>query len=174
MAYSGTHETTKFGERDSGNALIVEITSPGAPPTITPVHTGGLIWQSIDREVRAPGGLRHVRADIEAMENAGDTLVDVRLAGLLMAEERLEIERIQQILTSRFLSGRLDVLRLRPSPDDDNWISALPPGIIRQAASRLRATADSSEDSLGTAARALMELYAIAGEAVQWFSGLSP
>ncbi len=117
--------------------------------------------------MRAPGDLRRVREDIEAMENARDTLVDVRLAGLLMAEERLEIERIQQILTSRFLSGRLDVLRLRPSPDDDNWISALPPGIIRQAASRLRATTDSSEDPLGTAARALMELYAIAGEAVQ-------
>jgi len=153
IAYSGTHETTKFGERDSGNALIVEIASTGLPPTITPVRTGKLVWKSIDREVREPGGLRRVREDIEAMENAGDTLVEVRLAGLLMADERLEIERIQQILTSRFLSGRLDVLRLHPSPEDDNWISALPPGIIRQAASRLRAAPDSSEESSETASR---------------------
>jgi hypothetical protein len=167
MAYSGTHETSKFGERDSGNVLIVEITSPGSPPTITPIHTGSLIWKSIDKEVREPGDLRCVREDIEAMKDASDTLIEVRLVGLLMAEERLEIERIQQILASRFLSGRMDVSCLRPSPDDDSWISALPPGIIRQAASRLRAIADSSEELSETAARALMDLYTIAGDVVQ-------
>jgi DNA repair exonuclease SbcCD nuclease subunit len=167
MAYSGTHETSKFGERDSGNVLIVEIASPGSPPTITPIHTGSLIWKSIDKEVREPGDLRRVREDIEAMKNTSDTLIEVRLVGLLMAEERLEIERIQQILASRFLSGRMDVSCLRPSPDDDNWISALPPGIIRQAASRLRAIADSSEELSETAARALMDLYTIAGEVAQ-------
>ncbi len=29
MAYAGTHETTKFGERDSGNVLLVEIADRG-------------------------------------------------------------------------------------------------------------------------------------------------
>ena len=32
MAYSGTHETTKFGERDSGNALVVELGGRGERP----------------------------------------------------------------------------------------------------------------------------------------------
>ena len=167
MAYSGTHETTKFGERDSGNALIVEIVSPASPPTITPVRTGKLVWESIDKEARERGDLRRVREEIEAMGNADATLIEVRLAGLLMAEERPEIDRIQQILASRFLSGRLDVSRLRPSPEDENWLSALPPGIIREAANRLRATAYTPGAQSETAARALMELYAIAGESAQ-------
>lgn len=167
MAYSGTHETTKFGERDSGNALIVEIANSGGPPTITPVRTGGFAWKTIDKEARVRGDLVRAREDIEAMENPGATLVEVRVAGLLMADERPEIAHIQQILASRFLSGRLDVSRLRPSPEDDNWLSALSLGIIREAAIRLRATADTPGAPSETAARALMELYAIAGEGAQ-------
>ncbi len=50
LAYSGTHETTKFGGRDSGNVLIVEILSPGAPPRITPARTGRLDWVAVERE----------------------------------------------------------------------------------------------------------------------------
>lgn len=167
MAYSGTHETTKFGERDSGNALIVEIASPGVPPTITPIRTGGLIWTTIEREAREQGDLTRLRADLEGMNNAWVTLVDVRLTGLLMAEERPEIDHIEQILASRFLWGCLNDSGLRPSPEDDNWLSTLPPGVIREAVGRLRATADASGAPSEIAARALMELYAIAGEAAQ-------
>lgn len=164
MAYSGTHETTKFGERDSGNALIVEIAGPGAPPTITPVRTGGLVWKSIDTEVRERGDLVRTREDIEAMGDPDTTLIEVRLAGLLMAEERSEIDRILQVLESRFLAGRLEVSRLLPSPEDDSWLLGLPAGIIREAAHRLRVTADNPGPQSEIATRALMELYAIAGE----------
>jgi DNA repair exonuclease SbcCD nuclease subunit len=163
-AYSGTHETTKFGERDSGNVLIVEIPAPGAPPTITPVRTGGLDWVTIEKEVRERGELAAVREQIESLVNPGNTLVDAVLSGLLMADERAELDHIEHILSSRFLWGRLDASGLRPSPEDETWIGNLPPGIIRDAAMRLR-------DNLGAspeiAARALMELYAIAGEVSQ-------
>ncbi|MBI2505773.1 MAG: metallophosphoesterase [Candidatus Latescibacteria bacterium] len=87
MAYSGTHETTKFGERDSGNALIVEFVSPGAPPTITPVRTGGLIWSSIEKEVRERGDLVRVREDIEAM---GDPAISVTKQFLVHQSALLE------------------------------------------------------------------------------------
>lgn len=162
MAYSGTHETTKFGERDSGNAVIVEIAGPGSPPTITPIRTGGLVWKSLEKVTRHTGDIQRVREEIETIEDAGNTLVEVSIAGLLMAEERPEIDRIQQILASRFLSGRLDVSSLRPSPEDDTWLSALPVGIIREAASRLRTQADTPGVHSEIAAKALIELYAIA------------
>ena len=164
MAYSGTHETTKFGERDSGNALIVEITGPGAPPTITPIRTGGLVWMSLDREVRERGDLEQVRADLEAIGNPDTTLIDIRLGGLLMAEERTEVGRIREILEARFLAGRLDDSRLLPSPADDSWLLSLPPGIIQATANRLREIAGTPGEQSQTAGRALLELYAIAGE----------
>jgi hypothetical protein len=161
MAYSGTHETTKFGERDSGNVLIVEILSPGAPPTITPVRTGRLDWFTVERDLREHGDLVQVREYIESLADPGNALVDVSLSGLLLADERGELDHIEHILSSRFLWGKLDAFRLRPSPEDEAWITNLPPGIIRDAAMRLRDTPGASPE---IAARALMELYTIVGE----------
>lgn len=171
MAYSGTHETTKFGERDSGNALIVEIAQPGAPPVITNVRTGGLEWEIIDADLREAGDLAKLRSGIEAIQNAERMLLEVRLAGVIPAVDCDEIARLREILASRFLYARLDDDRIRPAPDDDGWLEKLPAGIVREAATRLREWSNpafSGERLEGAtpevAARALLELYALAGE----------
>jgi hypothetical protein len=96
MAYSGTHETTKFGERDSGNALFVEIAGPGAPPVITPVRTGRLWWLCIEEEVRNPGDIARIRERIEGMADAASTLLDVRLAGVLPTADQQELGRVRR------------------------------------------------------------------------------
>jgi DNA repair exonuclease SbcCD nuclease subunit len=161
MAYSGTPEPTKFGERDSGNALVVDIPGLGSPPSITPVHTGWLSWISIEKESRESNDLARVRDEIEANVSPSTTLIQVTLSGVLSADGRDELERIEQILESRFLWGCVDASALHPSPMDNSWINNLPPGIIREAAVRIR-------DSVGVppevASRALIELYALAGE----------
>ena len=167
MAYSGTHETTKYGERDSGNVLIVDIPVTGAPPSIIPVRTGGLTWTTIEKELREPGDLSRVRERIETLSNPGSTLVEVSVSGILAADEQAELAHIEDILASRFASGRVDTSRLRPSPEDDSWLSGLPPGVVREAAGRLRQMAASGGDSSESAARALTELYSLAGEAAQ-------
>jgi hypothetical protein len=168
MAYSGTHEPTKFGERDSGNALLVEIPESGAPPAVTSVHTGGLHWTVIEEDLREPGDLLRVRERIEAMENRETTLLEARLRGLLSAQERDELLRLQELLTAQFLYGRINAALLRPSPQDDSWLAGLPAGVIREAAVRLRELADpgyTSQRPEGASAevavRALLELYAL-------------
>lgn len=174
MAYSGTHETTGFGERDSGNVLVVEIAGPGASPLVTPVRTGGLNWVVIEKEIREPGDVQRVRRDIESQGNPGSTLVELRLKGVLAAAERDEIARIEEILASRFLFHRLDSSGLRPSPDDESWLSSLPPGILQNVAARLRELSSpgfSGQRPEGAspevASRALMELYAMVPEEPQ-------
>ena len=171
MAYSGTHETTKFGERDSGNVLIVDIPSTGMPPTITPVHTGNLTWQTIEADIRESGDLQRIRSQIESMENTESTLIDLRISGLMFAEDRDEINRIQEILASRFLFNHMDISRARPSPEDDSWITSLPHGTLRNTASRLRELADPQfcgqrpeGASPEVASRALLELYTLVTE----------
>jgi DNA repair exonuclease SbcCD nuclease subunit len=161
MAYSGTPEATGFGERESGLVLLVEIPGPGAPPVLAPVRTGRLEWTRIAEEVRGPGDLTRLRERLEGLASPDVTLVEVVLTGLLTARERDELVRIHEILQSRFFWGKVDAARLRPSPEDDAWIDDLPPGIIRQAAMRLRHGKDRSPE---LAARALMELYALVGE----------
>jgi len=171
MAYSGTHETTSFGERDSGNVLVVEITGPRAAPVVTPVRTGGLNWMVVEKDIRDPGDLLRVRQDIESQHSPELTLVDLRLKGLLAAAERDEIARIEEILASRFLFHRMDILGLRPSPEDANWLASLPPGILQNVAARLRELSDPryagerpESASPEVASRALMELYALMTE----------
>jgi DNA repair exonuclease SbcCD nuclease subunit len=171
MAYSGTHETTKFGERDSGNVLLVEIEDGGAAPVLTAVPTGRLKWMVIEKDIRETRDIAEVRAQVESVENPGMTLVDMCLTGLLAAESQDEISHIREILEARFLFNRIDISRLRPAPEDENWITVLPAGVIREAGIRLQELADSAfagKRPEGTspeiAARALIELYAIVSE----------
>jgi len=171
MTYSGTHEATSFGERDSGNVLLVEIAGPGASPLVTPVRTGGLSWMIIEKDIREPGDLQRVRQDIESQGNPGSTLIEVRLKGLLTAAERDEVARIEEILASRFLFRRVDSSGLRPSPEDASWLASLPLGILQNVAARLQELANpgfSGQRPEGAspevASRALMELYALMTE----------
>jgi DNA repair exonuclease SbcCD nuclease subunit len=79
LAYSGTHETTKFGERDSGNALLVEITGRGSAPVIESIRTGGLEWKVIEESLTDVGDAARVREQIESLSDAGKSLVDLRI-----------------------------------------------------------------------------------------------
>lgn len=171
MAYSGTHEPTKFGERDSGNALVVEIQEAGTPPSVISVRVGGLRWTVIEEDLREPGDLARVRERIGALEDPAATLLELRLGGLLSVQERDELQLLQELLTARFLHGRINTVLLRPPPQDDSWLAGLPAGAVREAATRLRELADpgyTGQRPEGTspevAARALLELYALAVE----------
>lgn len=171
MAYSGTHETTGFGERDSGNILLVDIPSPGSVPVITPVKTGQLNWKIIEKDIVYAGDLTKVREEIESEGNPELTLISLRLKGLLDIEEQDEISRITEILDSRFLFGKVDSSDLRPSPGDTSWLENLPPGILQNVAARIQQLADhqyGGKRPEGTspeiASRALLELYILMTE----------
>ena len=139
---------------------------------ITSVRTGGLDWRVIETELRQPGDLMQLREQIEATEGPASTLLELQMSGLLAAEDRGEISRIQEILSSRFLFGRVDASRVRPSPEDESWIAGLPAGVIREAGSRIQELADPhfagerpEDSSPEVATRALVELYAMIIEA---------
>jgi DNA repair exonuclease SbcCD nuclease subunit len=168
MAYSGTPETTRFGERDSGNVLIVEIPSGDGSPVVTPLRVGALEWKVIDVDLREERDLCRLREDVEAIENPDKTLLVVRARGLLIATEQDQIPRIQEIMASRFLFASADFSGVKPSPKDESWVANLPAGIIRETARRLRDLADQdltrdrpSGTSPEIASRALMELYSL-------------
>ena len=71
MAYCGTHETTRFGERDSGNALMVEIDGPGAAPRAWPVRTGVLEWAQFQETIHTAEGLAVLADRIARLPDAG-------------------------------------------------------------------------------------------------------
>jgi DNA repair exonuclease SbcCD nuclease subunit len=171
MAYSGTHETTKFGERDSGNVLLVEIESRGTPPKITPIRTGRLNWRIIDREIDEKSSLSLLRQEIEEIAEVDSTLLDVRLRGVLSRDQQGDLARIEDIVRARFLFGRIDSKKLLPRPEDDGWLADLPVGVVREVADRLKLLSDPTASvdrpdyaTPEVAARALMELYRASAE----------
>ena len=171
MAYSGTHETTKFGERDSGNALLVEIAEPRAVPKLTPIRTGRLVWKTVEETLAGVGDAARVRQQIESLSESDVTLVDLRIDGILHHDDQAELSRIDELVRARFLYGRLDTSLLVPSPTDESWLNALPDGVIRAVAERLQTLADpaySADRADGAsptiATRALLELYRITQE----------
>ena len=171
MAYSGTHETTRFGERDSGNVLLVEIDKRGAPPQLTTIRTGGLRWELREEELREASDATRLRETIDAWSDPGTTLLDLRLKGVTYRESQAELLRIDEVLKARFLYGRVDPASLVPAPNDDRWLDDVPVGVLQAVAKRLQAlstpatAADRPEGvSSEVAMRAMLELYRIIQE----------
>lgn len=170
MAYSGTHEQTKFGERDAGNILLLEISERNKPPQISPILIGELTWLQFEENVIQSGDLERLHFMIEKIDHPENTLVDFRVNGIAPVNELSEITRISEVM-SRFLFGRVGN-RVIPSPQDDSWLSILPVGVLRESAQKLHMFADSSYSgerpdgcSVEVATRALLELYTILSEA---------
>lgn len=161
MAYAGTHETTKFGERDSGGAVLVEIEKRGAPPKLTFIKTGALAWLSVERRIDQPGILEALASELNGHTAPQSTLVRVRLDGVLFPEDRGALLRLEEILASRFLFGSLDSSGLVPLPEGDAWINAMPLGPFREAAVKLRAeaTGGGDENQRIVATHALLQLF---------------
>ena len=154
MAYCGTHETTKFGERDSGNVLRVTI---NGAPQIESIRTGVLTWHNLEEHVQAPGDLACLRDRIAALPVR--SLVKMKISGLLHAAEA-EIFRQLEEMRARFLHLAIDSTALRPA-DEAGWEESLPPGAARLAARRLREDAAAGDP---VSAAALLELQALAAQ----------
>lgn len=154
MAYSGTHETTKFGERDSGNVLRVTV---AGEVKVERLATGVLRWETVEEDMRGSAELETVRARLQALPETA--LVRCRLRGLLHAEDRALVEQLRDI-GQRFPWFGLDTEALRPAAKE-GWIGELPAGAVREAAEKLFRDADSGDP---VATEALLELMAIAAK----------
>lgn len=161
MAYAGTHETTKFGERDSGNAVLVEIEQRGSAPRLTPVKTGRLDWRTIERTIDQPHSLEALVEELGRINEPTNVLVRVLLEGVLFPEDRLALGHMEELLSSRFLFGVLESSRLIPAPDGEGWIESLSSGSFREAAIKLRSQAAQSANTeeRAVATQALLKLF---------------
>ena len=168
MACCGAHEATRFGERDSGNVLRVDIAERRAPPTTTPIHTGSLQWEEIEEEIRQKGDLHGLLRKVEALQRPSSTLLKLRVKGVFFADDAETHSHLREIVASRFLAGNFDDSGLMASPQDDAWVEGLPVGALREAGRRLRDLADPGysgqrpkDNSPEVASRALLELYTL-------------
>ncbi len=172
MAYSGTHEPTKFGERDSGNVLLVEVQSHGSVPVVTPIPVGALSWIQMNEKINAPGEIQKLLQKIEGILNPGSSLLALSVKGLLFAQDHEQVNRIREVISSRFLYAAMDVAGLMPAPGDNVWINTIQQGPVHDVAVRLKELSDPGYTgerpegaTVEVASRALLDLYNLIMEA---------
>jgi len=92
IAYSGTHEQTKYEENEAGYCLLVEIKGKGAAPTITPVKCGGLSWNSIEFTVRDRSSLNELEELLDSYREVD--MLRLELMGELDLQYQSDLVRI--------------------------------------------------------------------------------
>jgi len=116
--YAGTPEPDRFKDNGSGQALLVEIDTPGAEPRVTQLPVGRFRWQAI-------AGVLQVATDADALEaqleglDAND-VVDLRVQGRidLAGLQRLQAAIGRAEARARHLQADLSALRLEPTDED--------------------------------------------------------
>ncbi len=128
-----------------------------------------MTWKQLERPIAAAGELADLRRTIEQWQAPQQTLLDLRISGVLDQDAQDELVRLEELTRARFLYTRLDTSRLCPRPDDDRWLTALPPGPLRRTAERLQQLSDpayagdrSGDASPAVATRALLQLFRLA------------
>lgn len=159
--YSGTPEPDRFQSRDPGNALVVTVHEPGAPPGVETIRTGHFSWRTETAEIRDSEDVEALDRVIEGSCPEPDRcllrLTLIGAAGLAARHElRVRLERWAALL--RHLDVRDDGLVAEPSDDDMDRIDR--GGFVRKAVERLRDRArDEADPEREAAAMALVRLY---------------
>lgn len=160
--YSGTPELDAFDVIDGGQALLVEIEGPGAPPTVTPVTTGHYTWISLSQQINTRGDIDFLDGKLRGVaEDLNSVLVHLAIEGALSLQDRRYFEeRIVEGVSAALCFLRVDDRRLfpRPTPEDLDQIDR--GGFVRAAAEELKRQSEGGgEIERAIAAEALQRLY---------------
>ena len=84
--YPGTPETTKFGERDSGKAVIVEIEKHSLKPAIHEIDIGTIRWEEWTKEVSTIEDIKHIETELAKIEEQEYRVINLNLKGVIDQE----------------------------------------------------------------------------------------
>ncbi len=116
IAYSGTHEQTKYDEDNAGHCLLIQIDGKGDAPKIVPIKTGQLTWVSREFEMKDSSSLIGLEKYFESIK--GIDMVRLVLYGELPLEFKEELENILEFQTTihKNLRVKLDSLNITVPP----------------------------------------------------------
>lgn len=152
--YSGTPETDRFRNNESGQVLLVEIAAPGNVPAVTPMPTGRYRWRDIERELQLASD---VPAFVQKLETFDvDDVVQLKLSGGVNLEGHLAVSCAigQTRARTRSLVADLSELRLLPTDDDLRELHA--DGYLGEVIADLRAQEEGGDAELARDALALL------------------
>lgn len=128
--YPGTPETTKFGEKNSGKAVVVEITSNDDPPVIQELKTGKLNWIKQQETFYNQDDLRRFQSNINNILNPNESILNIVLKGVINQEIQEQLELLKNEKRSNFLSLNFNIEELYIKPSSLEFKAMMPEGSI--------------------------------------------
>lgn len=152
--YSGTPETDRFRNNDSGQVLLVEIAAPGTAPAVTPIPTGRYRWRNIECELQLASDVSELVQELQVL--ATDDVAQLKVNGHVDLEGHLAVSRaiVQAQARARSLVVDLSELRLLPTDDDLRALHA--DGYLGEVIAELRAQEEGGGAELARDALALL------------------
>ncbi len=98
IAYSGTHEQTKYDEDNAGQCLLVQIDKKGDAPEIHPIKTGQLSWVSKEFVMKDSHSVEELKDYLESIK--GIDMVRLVIQGELPLEFKEELNNILEFQTT--------------------------------------------------------------------------
>ena len=115
--YSGTPETTKFGESDSGKFVIVEIENHGAKPIIQEINVGTIKWEEWKREISMVDDIEQVERELTKIKEPEHRVINFYFKGVIDQEVADYLSLFGSKCLERFLYFNLikEDLYLKPN-----------------------------------------------------------
>jgi DNA repair exonuclease SbcCD nuclease subunit len=164
--YSGTPEPDRFKHNRPGEALLVTLDGPSAPPEVTPLPTGSFTWQTISLDLlEEEDPVARLEPLLPPLRDRRHALVRIAATGRSRLEGRAALAAAVDTATPDFAFLELDEAGLVTdcAPDDLDRIDRA--GALREAADALFAEstdAGRSESERAVAKAALARLHAYA------------
>lgn len=135
--YSGTPETDRFRNNESGYVLRVDIPQPGALPVVTPQRIGAFVWQQWSENLQVSSDLDALIQRLLSVQSAD--VLQITLTGVidLAGQQRLEQALLKAHALARSLRVDMCGLRLLPSAADVAALQA--DGYVGEVLAELRA-----------------------------------
>lgn len=160
--YAGTHEPDRAGRQERGTALLVDIPSSGATPTVESFITGTYRWTTVTERLGDASELDDFERRLRDQGDLSRMIMRLRIEGSLSVAAYAELQnRLVDLRAAMFhLDVDLSNVMARPTQADLEAIDF--DGVLRRSADRLQAVVNNGEEPVDfrrRAEEALIELY---------------
>jgi DNA repair exonuclease SbcCD nuclease subunit len=160
--YSGTPETDAFDVEDGFNALVIELSVPGALPQVKRVELGKYRWHKLGMSITSSSDIDVLETRIRALSDSLETvLLRLTVSGALsLVEHQYFEDRIRTSTLNALRYGEVDDKLLLVNMQETDWEALELTGYIRQAVIKLKSlAADVGNSESPIAQLALQKIY---------------
>ncbi len=155
--YSGTPETDRFRNNDSGNVLLVSLDGKQSLPVVESICTTAYEWLMENRNIQNKDDVESLKDCLKGIDRPAGKLLRIELSGVLNMELLHELQDVieNQRAALLYLRDYVDIL-LEPSPEEIAGISE--GGFVRNTVEKLQAIMKSAQGEAAEDAKLALQI----------------